>query len=173
VTLVALGGGQPVQLQPLEDAPHARGADRDVVVALEVHRDLGRAEVVVLAQVDDYASYEVSIRYTGRRTGPRREDDQRFRWSDVVWWACQDLNLGPHPYQGSAQGLFPQDCIGGLGERQAAGDRWRPLRTARIRWRVDQTWTKPVPVGSTRPVDVSTRAYSTGDDSVLRQGTSL
>jgi hypothetical protein len=30
-----------------------------------------------------------------------REDDQRFRWSDVVWWACQDLNLGPHPYQGS------------------------------------------------------------------------
>jgi hypothetical protein len=24
---------------------------------------------------------------------------KRFRWSDVVWWACQDLNLGPHPYQ--------------------------------------------------------------------------
>jgi len=88
----------------------------------------------------------------------------------VVWWACQDLNLGPHPYQGSAQGLFPQDCIGGLGERQATGDRWRPLRTARLRWRVDQTWTKPVTVGSPRPVDVSTRAYSTGDDSVLRQG---
>jgi hypothetical protein len=55
VSLVALGGGQPVQAQPLEDAPHARGADVDVVVALEVHRDLGRAEVVVLAQVDDLA----------------------------------------------------------------------------------------------------------------------
>jgi hypothetical protein len=25
---------------------------------------------------------------------------QRFRWSVVVWWACQDLNLEPHPYQG-------------------------------------------------------------------------
>jgi hypothetical protein len=55
VSLVALGGGQPVQAQPLEDAPHARGADVDVVVALEVHRDLGWAEVVVLAQVDDLA----------------------------------------------------------------------------------------------------------------------
>jgi hypothetical protein len=25
-------------------------------------------------------------------------------WGDG-WWACQDLNLGPHPYQGSAPGL--------------------------------------------------------------------
>jgi hypothetical protein len=55
VALVALGGGQPVQLQPLQDAPHARGAELDIVVALEVHRDLGGAEVVVLAQVDDLA----------------------------------------------------------------------------------------------------------------------
>src|SRR5215211_6676635 len=63
----------------------------------------------------------------------------------ALWWACQDLNLGPHPYQGSAQGLFYQDCSGGLRERRAAGDRWRPLGTARIRWDVDQTWTKPRP----------------------------
>jgi hypothetical protein len=27
---------------------------------------------------------------------------QRLRWSDAVWWACQDLNLGPHPYQQNA-----------------------------------------------------------------------
>ena len=53
VALVALGGGQPVQAQPLEDPPHPRVRDRDVVVALEVHGDLGRAEVVVLAQVED------------------------------------------------------------------------------------------------------------------------
>jgi CheY-like chemotaxis protein len=33
-------------------------------------------------------------------SGPEREDDQRLRWSDAVRWACQDLNLGPHPYQG-------------------------------------------------------------------------
>jgi hypothetical protein len=34
VALVALGGGQPVQAQPLEDPPHPRGAELDVVVAL-------------------------------------------------------------------------------------------------------------------------------------------
>jgi hypothetical protein len=55
VALVALGGGQPVQLQPLEDPPHAGAADLHLVVALEVHGDPGRAEVVVLAQVDDLA----------------------------------------------------------------------------------------------------------------------
>jgi hypothetical protein len=25
------------------------------------------------------------------------------RWSNAVWWACQDLNLGPHPYQQDAR----------------------------------------------------------------------
>jgi hypothetical protein len=39
-------------------------------------------------------------------------------------------------------GLFPQDRACHLRERLTAGDRWRPLRTARIRWRVDQTWTR-------------------------------
>src|SRR4029450_11988776 len=38
-------------------------------------------------------------------------------------------------------GLFPQHRACDLGERPTAGDRWRPLRTARLRWRVDQTWT--------------------------------
>jgi len=38
-------------------------------------------------------------------------------------------------------GLFPQDRACNLRERPTAGDRWRPLRTARLRWRVDQTWT--------------------------------
>jgi hypothetical protein len=33
-----------------------------------------------------------------------------------------------------------------LGERRAAGDRWRPLRTARLRWHMDQTWTRHVPL---------------------------
>ena len=53
VTLVALRGGQSIHVQPLEDSPHPRRADIDVVVALEVHPDLQRAEVVLLAQVDD------------------------------------------------------------------------------------------------------------------------
>ena len=57
VALVALGGRKAVEVQALEDSPHARVADRDVVVAPQVHGDLGRAEVVVLAQVDDLADH--------------------------------------------------------------------------------------------------------------------
>jgi hypothetical protein len=52
------------------------------------------------------------------------------------------LDLGPHPYQGSAAGSFPQDGTCDLGEQWTAGDRWRPLGTARLRWHVDQTWTR-------------------------------
>src|SRR5215217_214307 len=56
VALVALGSREPVQAETLEDPPHARVRDGDVVVAGQVHRDLGRAEVVVLAQVEDLAN---------------------------------------------------------------------------------------------------------------------
>ena len=69
MALVALGGREAVELQPLEDAPHARGADRDVVVALEVHGDLGRAEVVVLAQVNDLA-HDLGAGGVGTDMGP-------------------------------------------------------------------------------------------------------
>jgi len=44
-----------LSFEPLQDAPHDGLADLDLVVALEVHGDLGRAEVVVLTQVDDLA----------------------------------------------------------------------------------------------------------------------
>ena len=40
-----------------EDVPDPRWADRDVVVALQIHRDLLGSEVVVLAQVDDLAHH--------------------------------------------------------------------------------------------------------------------
>jgi hypothetical protein len=36
-------------------------------------------------------------RHTRRPSGAGRAD-QHFSWSEGVW-ACQDLNLGPHPYQ--------------------------------------------------------------------------
>jgi hypothetical protein len=42
---------------------------------------------------------EVLYRCAPSRTGPGHEDDQRFRWSVPVRWACEDLNLGPLPYQ--------------------------------------------------------------------------
>lgn len=53
VALAALGGREAAEVQALEDPPHAGVADLDVVVAPEVHGDLRRPEVVVLAQVDD------------------------------------------------------------------------------------------------------------------------
>src|SRR5689334_2383951 len=51
VTLVALRAGQTIQAEPLQDPPDAGRADLDLVVPLEVHRDLVRSEVVVLAQM--------------------------------------------------------------------------------------------------------------------------
>ena len=44
----------------------------------------------------------------------------------MLWWACQDLNLGPHPYQGSAPGPV------------SAGSRLPPARTT-YRWRPLET----------------------------------
>jgi len=45
-------------------------------------------------------------------------------------------------------GSFPQDGTFDLRERLTDGDRSRPLRTARLRWRVDQTWTRHAPLGA-------------------------
>jgi len=53
VPTVALGGRQTAQAQSPQNPPDPRLADGQVVVALQVHRDLQRAEVVALAQVDD------------------------------------------------------------------------------------------------------------------------
>jgi hypothetical protein len=55
VTLVALRCPQPAHVEPLEDPPDGGVTDLDVVIALQVHRDLQRTEVVVLTQVDDLA----------------------------------------------------------------------------------------------------------------------
>jgi hypothetical protein len=55
VAFVALRGRQPTQIQALEDSPDTRHADLDVVVALEVHGNLLRPEVVVLTEVENLA----------------------------------------------------------------------------------------------------------------------
>jgi hypothetical protein len=40
---------------------------------------------------------------------PKKETtDERFHSSKPVWWACQDLNLGPHPYQAYSADAFKQ-----------------------------------------------------------------
>jgi hypothetical protein len=69
VALVPLGGRQPIEIQALEDPPHPGVADLDVVVAPEVHGDLGWAEVVVLAQVDDLA-HDLGAGGVGADLGP-------------------------------------------------------------------------------------------------------
>jgi hypothetical protein len=48
VSLVALRAGQAVEAHAFEDSPDPGVGDLDVVVALEIHRDLGWPEVVVL-----------------------------------------------------------------------------------------------------------------------------
>src|SRR4030088_871400 len=57
VTLIALRGRQSIHTEPLEDSPDPRRADLDIVIALQVHPDLHRPEVVMLSQVDDLLDY--------------------------------------------------------------------------------------------------------------------
>ena len=57
VGLVSLVRRQTVHVEALRDSPHPRVRDLDVVVAGQVHRDLRRAEMVMLAQVDDLADH--------------------------------------------------------------------------------------------------------------------
>jgi hypothetical protein len=55
-----------------------------------------------------------------------RTSDKRFRWSEAIWWAWEDLNLRLHPYQRSAHGPV------------SAGSRLPPARTT-YRWRPLET----------------------------------
>ena len=54
------------------------------------------------------------------------------------WWACQDLNLGPHPYQGSAPGLVSAGSHLRPAPGCTVGDRCEPLGS-------DGMWTKRGP----------------------------
>jgi hypothetical protein len=60
------------------------------------------------------------------RDGSGDDDDQRFRWSGLVWWACEDLNLGPLPYQLT------------VGNRCAQGRfrSWHPTIEAKVKWSI-------------------------------------
>jgi hypothetical protein len=50
---VSLRRRESVQADLLQDPPDPGGADRDVVIPLQIHRDLLRAEVILLAQPED------------------------------------------------------------------------------------------------------------------------
>lgn len=51
--LVALRRGEPVQADFLQNPPDSGGADRDVVIAGQIHRDLVWPEVILLPQPED------------------------------------------------------------------------------------------------------------------------
>jgi hypothetical protein len=55
--LVALRGGEAAHAEAVEDLPHRGVPDLEIVISGEVHRDLQRPEVIVLAQVDDLADH--------------------------------------------------------------------------------------------------------------------
>jgi hypothetical protein len=81
----------------------------------------------------------------------RRPLRKRFRW-----WGCQDLNLGLHPYQRSAPGRVSPGSFLRPGRMM---HRWRPLRTARLRWDVDQTWTRHAPHAGAAALRVADLAW--------------
>lgn len=51
--LVALRRGLSVHAGLVQDAPHTGGADLDLVIALQVHRDPVRPEVVALTKPEN------------------------------------------------------------------------------------------------------------------------
>ena len=55
--LVALRARQAIHVEALQDPPGPRGTDIEVVVALLMHGDLLRPEVVFRAQIDDLADH--------------------------------------------------------------------------------------------------------------------
>src|SRR5215207_1324473 len=61
-----------------------------------------------------------------RPNAPSQERRWTFLLVRGLWWACQDLNLGPHPYQGSraqpcADRPFPRLLAGASCWRNAQG----------------------------------------------------
>src|SRR5215211_4603484 len=79
---------------------------------------------------------------TGTRNRPKTARPLAFPLAMALWWACQDLNLGPHPYQwswarwptpahenGSAVGPLGRPLLRGGGERRV--DRISDLRVCR------------------------------------------
>jgi hypothetical protein len=57
VPLVSLRAGQAIEAEAPEDSPDPTGADGDVVVALQIHRDPLRPEMVVLPKIGDLADH--------------------------------------------------------------------------------------------------------------------
>jgi hypothetical protein len=84
-----------------------------------VHRPREPALNVVLTSASVGSGLVVPLR-------PGHEVDQRFCWSEAIWWAWEDLNLRLHPYQGSAHAPV---SAGSSLQPARTTYRWRPLET--------------------------------------------
>jgi hypothetical protein len=89
-----------------------------------VHRPREPALNVVLTSASVGSGLVVPLR-------PGHEVDQRFCWSEAIWWAWEDLNLRLHPYQGSAHAPV---SAGSSLQPARTTYRWRPLETVANRW---------------------------------------
>src|SRR5438309_7808409 len=108
VAHVALRRRQAAKAQTPQDPPDPGLAEREVVVALQVHRDLQRAEVVVLTQIDDLAD-DIGAGGSRAATRPRRA---------VAQAGITELRVAPLP----AVKAGPRDAVVAAGQRDVAGD---------------------------------------------------
>jgi hypothetical protein len=67
------------------------------------------------------------------RPSAPREQRSAFPLVMALWWACQDLNLGPHPYQAYSRDAFKLAARETPAQRPDDSDRGCPLGTARDR----------------------------------------
>jgi hypothetical protein len=68
----------------------------------------------------------LGIRYTSSLTRMRPNPDSpsvqaAFPLVIALWWACQDLNLGPHPYQQNAGNAVRKALSAGHARPQGSG----------------------------------------------------
>ena len=102
------------------------------------------------------------------RNERRRSQDRDVLTCWVGWWACQDLNLGPHPYQAYSRDAFKLGAGETVSSWRRESDRGCPLDTGLVRlmWHgggtARRTWLAPDGDGSTVDCLVSTSSVTTG-----------
>src|SRR5918994_5972479 len=98
----------------------------------------------------------------------------------ALWWACQDLNLGPHPYQTYSRDAFLLVRRGRPGQWSGGSDRGCPLDTGvvRLMWHVGgtagedmgRTWRRSVPVHLMVELPTSVNGRVRSREHVIRSG---
>src|SRR4249919_1575657 len=136
VPSVALGSGKPAHVQAPQDPPDPRRRDLDVVVALEVHRDLVGSEVIALAQVDDLAD-DLGLGGVRDHVGPSRTVPEPLETVLLVPAEPDVVGLARDPVVAAGQRDVAGHLLGMSDDRQtmrrrsgelSLGHRFPPLR---------------------------------------------